>query len=540
MDRSRTLLGNARVGNLPRRKLMISTVLFFVVVSGMATTLMITPKYEATMSIIISRDRIDPQINPSDKNQEITQTAISDEEFNSELELFKSIEVVSGAVKELDLANDRKPKGGTWLSDTRQRIKTSAYDLVKQFASGVESGGAPSEDKQDSPFSVEKAANHVVDNLEVVPTKKSRVIKVTYRDTDPLRAKKTLESIYQKFVDLHVRMNEKPEAEQVFREQTERFNDRLSETTNELKQFDSQNGVTGAEIATQRELLLKQLHDTEAQVNAATAEIAEMEVRINALRSKVDSMPEQIQTSSVSKYVGALDRMKEEQVRLEQQRTDLLQKYKPNSRFVRENEERLQQLRRNIANERENPPEEKSYPLNDLRRRLEGDLNIAQTSLGGLKKREKTLSAQATRLSAELVGLNARSIERDSLKRKQDVNEEAYLLYQKKARENEISEVLNKERVLNFSVVDPPRTDGQQKTPKPLLNLLILIGVGMIAGIGASMVRDRTGQRESDSDFVLSAGELERRSGLPVLMSMPMIEGFDPQQRLRLKAKDAE
>lgn len=519
---------------------MIFTILFFVVASGMATTLLITPKYEATMSIIISRDRIDPQINPSDKNQEITQTAISDEEFNSELELFKSIEVVSGAVRELDLANDRKPKGGTWLSETRQRIKTSAYDLVKQFSSGVESGGAPSEDKQDSPFTVEKAVNHVVDNLEVVPTKKSRVIKVTYRDTDPLRAKRTLESIYQKFVDLHVRMNEKPEAEQVFKEQTARFNDRLSETTNELKQFDSQNGVTGAEIATQRELLLKQLHDTEAQVNAATAEIAEMEVRISALRAKVDSMPEQIQTSSVSKYVGALDRMKEEQVRLEQQRTDLLQKYKPNSRFVRENEDRLQQLRRNIAAERENPPEEKSYALNDLRRRLEGDLNIAQTSLGGLKKREKTLSAQASRLSAELVGLNARSIERDSLKRKQDVNEEAYLLYQKKARENEISEVLNKERVLNFSVVDPPRTDGEQKTPKPMLNLMILIGVGLIAGIGASMVRDRTGQQQSDMDLVLSAGELERRCGLPVLMSMPMIEGFDPQQRLRLKAKDAE
>ena len=540
MDRSRTLAGNARVGDLARRKLMIFTILFFVVASGMVTTLLITPKYEATMSIIISRDRIDPQINPSDKNQEITQTAISDEEFNSELELFKSIEVVTGAVKELDLTNDRKPKGGTWLSDTRQRIKTSAYELVKQFSSGVESGGAPSQAKPDGPFSVETTANHVLDNLEVVPTKKSRVIKVTYRDTDPLRAKKTLESIYQKFVDLHVRMNEKPEAEQVFREQTERFNDRLSETTNELKQFDSQNGVTGAEIATQRELLLKQLHDTEAQVNAATAEIAEMEVRISALRSKVDSMPEQIQTSSVSKYVGALDRMKEEQVRLEQQRTDLLQKYKPNSRFVRENEERLQQLRRNITNERENPPEEKSYALNDLRRRLESDLNIAQTSLGGLKKREKTLSEQASRLSTELVGLNARSIERDSLKRKQNVNEEAYLLYQKKARENEISQVLNKERVLNFSVVDPPRTDGEQKTPKPLLNLMILIGVGLIAGIGASIVRDRTLQQDNNADLVLSAGEFERRFGLPVLMSMPRIEGFDPPQRLRLKAKDAE
>lgn len=514
---------------LARKKLLIFAVFALVVTTGMITTLLITPKYEATMSILISRDRIDPQINPSDKNPEIMLSAISDEEFNSELELVKSAEVITGAVTGLGLVTDRRPKANTWLADLRQRIKTSIYDLGRRIASD---GGEQPADSTADDFSVEKAVNHVLANLEVVPTKKSRVIKITYSDTDPLRAKRTLEAIYQEFVDLHVRINERPEAEQVFKAQTDRFSDRLNATTNELKQFDSANGVTGAEIGTQRSLLLKQLYDTQAQENSTATEIADLEQRVRTLRSNIDAMPEQIQTGSVSKYVGALDAMKSELVKLEQQRTDLLQKYKPDSRFVRENEERIQKLRQNIAAERANPPEERSFALNELRRKLEGELYAAQTSLDGARKRQKTLTEQASRLSSEVVALNSKSIERDAIERRRSVNEEAYLLYQKKARENEIGEVLNKERVLNFSVVDPPRTDGQPKSPKPLLNLLVLAGVGLVAGVAAALFIDRSvgghGRR------VRSAGDLEDRYGLPVLVSIPVMSDGPALKDLRL------
>jgi polysaccharide biosynthesis transport protein len=514
---------------LARKKLLIFAVFALVVTTGMITTLLITPKYEATMSILISRDRIDPQINPSDKNPEIMLSAISDEEFNSELELVKSAEVITGAVTGLGLVTDRRPKADTWLADLRQRIKTSIYDLGRRIASD---GGEQPADSTADDFSVEKAVNHVLANLEVVPTKKSRVIKITYSDTDPLRAKRTLEAIYQEFVDLHVRINERPEAEQVFKAQTDRFSDRLNATTNELKQFDSANGVTGAEIGTQRSLLLKQLYETQAQENSTATEIADLEQRVRTLRSNIDAMPEQIQTGSVSKYVGALDAMKSELVKLEQQRTDLLQKYKPDSRFVRENEERIQKLRQNIAAERANPPEERSFALNELRRKLEGELYAAQTSLDGARKRQKTLTEQASRLSSEVVALNSKSIERDAIERRRSVNEEAYLLYQKKARENEIGEVLNKERVLNFSVVDPPRTDGQPKSPKPLLNLLVLAGVGLVAGVAAALFIDRSvgghGRR------VRSAGDLEDRYGLPVLVSIPVMSDGPALKDLRL------
>lgn len=502
------------------RKLLILSVFLLVVVSGMFATFLITPKYEATMSILISRERVEPQINPSEKSYEITSTTVTDEEFNSELEMIKSSEVIAGVVKELDLINNQTPNPDAWGSELRGKIKSS----LNIFSSSETTGKQENDDLSKDNFAAERVINRVMNNLDVIPIKKSRVIKVTYTDTDPVRAKETLEKIYQKYAELHVQMGEKPQAGQVFSEQANKFNQELNASTNALKRFDTQNGVTGAEIGVQRELLLKQLYEAEGQINAAKTEIGETEKRIASLQEKIVGQPEQIQTLSVSKYVLALDRMKEELIQLEQQRTQLLQKYQPDSRFVRENGERIQQLKKSIAEESANPPQERSFALNDLRRRLESDLANAQTSLAALKERQKNLTTQAAKLRGEMVVLNTRSIERDSLERRRGISEEAYLLYEKKARENEISQVLNKEQVMNFGIVDPPRTDGERKSPKPLLNLMVLIFVGATAGLASAFVMEKLTVTPSGYDLIVSPYEIEERLKLPLLAAVPVIK----------------
>ncbi len=502
---------------LAKRKLLILAVLFVVVATGMSATFLITPKYEATMSLLVSRGRIDPQITSSDKSVDITSTAISDEEFNSELELIKSLEVIKGVVTELDLVNNQMPKQDTWLSKKRVELKLAFSGLFARDNKASE----PSIDDSKLDISLESAANRVEGNLDVVPIKKSRVIKVTYTDTDPLRAKETLDAIYKRFVELHVQINEKPEAMQVFNEQTGKFNEKLEAATRTLKNFDSSKGISGADIGTQQSLLQKQLSDAQAQLNATRTEIGETGKRITSLQEKVAGEPKEIQTGYVSKYVQALDRMKEELTQLEQQRTQLLQKYQPQSRFVRENQQRLDQIKKTIAEETANPPQERSFALNEIRRRLEAELYDAETKLSGLKDRERSLSGQITKLASEAALLNSNSIERTTLERQRSINEEAYLLYQKKARENEIGQVLNKERIMNFAIVDSPRTDGQQKNPKPAMNLLVLLAIGTLAGMAAALLVEKAG---ANNPTVGSKREIESRYDLPVLVSIPYME----------------
>lgn len=509
-------------------KLLMLSIFFLVVATGMFATVLITPKYEATMSLLVSRGRIDPQVTSSDRSYETTSTAISDEEFNSELELFKSLDVVTSVTKELDLVNNQRPKANTWLHGFRTKVKQAIYGITGDTS---ERGTTIDATDENYNFALEKTVNRVVSHLDVVPIRKSRIIKIAYTDTDPLRARATLEAIYRKFIDLHVQLNEKPAAGQVFTEQTGKFNQMMNEATQDLKNFDTSNGVVGADISTQQSLLQKQLSDTQAQVNASRTEISETVKKISSLQEKIAAEPKQIQTGFVSKYVPALDKIKEELIHLEQERTQLLQKYQPNSRFVRENQERIDQQKKTLDAEAANPPQERSYALNDLRRKLESELYDAQTSLATLKDREKTLSAQAAKLLSDVGFLNVKSIERTGLERKRGTSEEAFLLYQKKARENEIGQVLNREQVMNFAVVDPPRTDGEQKNPKPVLNLLVLIAVGAMAAFAGAVMYGKFTEDEYSYDTVNSVHEIEHRFNLPVLASISEIRDIEPGPR---------
>ena len=519
---------------ISRRKLLIASVFALVVFSGMTATFLITPKYEAAMSILVSRDRVDPRISPSEKTLENAPTSISDEEFNSELELIQSGEVIAGAVRELDLINNQTPKNDTWVSELRTKIKAMFGNFTPRVSAKTEDAkNSASEKSAADDFAIEKTVNRIAGNLEVVPVKKSRIIKINYTDTDPLRAKNTLEEIYRQYVELHVQLSEKRQAGDLFNEQTDAFNRKLKSSTDVLKNFDVQNEVSGAQIGVQRELLLRQFYETQTQLGATQTEMVETEHRISDLQAKVNAQPEQLQTGSVTKYVLAIDRMKEELAQLEQQKTQLLQKYQPNSRPVRESEGRIVQLKKSIAEETANPPQEKSFALNDLRRKLIADLYAAQTSLVALKEREKKLSPLVTKLRGQTASLNSRSIERESLERARNVNEEAYLLYQKKARESEISQVLNKEQVVNFAVVDAPSTDGEATNPKPLMNLIVLILVGLTAGLTSAICLEKLSSADDDDELTVSAHEIEGRWNLPILATISVDE---PEKRTRIIA----
>lgn len=465
------------------RKWLIAAIFSLVVVSGAIATFLITPKYEAQMSVIVARQRVDPQISPGEKSADVLLSGITDEEFNSELELLKNSEVLIGTAKELDLINNQAPLQETSSSRLRQRVKLTISNL---FASD-EKAETAAEDE----FALEKIAGKMAANLDVEPVKKSRIIKISYADTDPARAKKTLETIYQKYIELHVKMSEKTPVTNVFDDQSNEFDRKLKTTTEAVKNFDKSNGVTGVEINSQSEMLLKQFYDTQNQAAQTRTEIDETEKRIESLKKEIVVQPKEIQTGSTSKYVGALDGMKNDLIQLNQERTKLLQKYKPNARFVIDIEDRIKNLEKSIAKETANPPQEKSFALNDLRRRLESDLSSAQISISALKTRERELTAQAEKQRAEAARLNVKSIERESLERERKINEDAYLLYQKKARESEVGEVLNRQQILNVGIADPPRTDGEKVSPKTTLNLAVLIILGAFAGFAAALVADK-------------------------------------------------
>jgi uncharacterized protein involved in exopolysaccharide biosynthesis len=207
--------------------------------------------------------------------------------------------------------------------------------------------------------------------------------------------------------------------------------------------------------------------------------------------------------------------MKEEVLTMELQHTQLLQKYLPSARPVRELEARLKQAKEALAREEANPPRERSVALNDVHRRLLNDLLGAQAATATVREREKRLAALAEQYRARLIELDQKAFTRADLERARSLNEEAYLLYHRKAQESDIVRALNREKIVNTSLAQAARPSTQPVSPKPLLNLAVLVVVGLLAAGAGALLKERL------NPLVRHEDEVRRRYKMRVLARIP-------------------
>lgn len=466
--------------------------LLCVVVTGMALTLLTPPVYEATIKVLATRERVDPRISPGAASGDLPRAEISEEEFNSELEIIRSREVVEAVVKELGM--DQEPEKPAGRLEPLRKLYRTLFQL-----------------RETSPL--ERAVAQVSGNLEAVSVRKSRIIVVTYRDNDPERVAAVLNTLYQKYADHHLQLHGTGQAANVFQTEAATFRDKLDAATEALKRFDAKSGLVDA--GSQKEILLRQYYEMLNGVNAAQTERHELEQRSAALQAQLAAQPEKIETSSVSKYVNALDKMKEEILTMELQRTQLVQKYQADSRFVRDIEQRITQAKAALEREEKNPPQERSVALNEIHRRLQNELLSAQASLATAREREKRLADVASQYQARLLSVDRGTFEKAELERTRALNEEAYLLYQKKAQEADITKALNQQKVVNVSLAEAAQRASRPVSPKPLLNLAVLLVVGVLASLAGCLGAEKL------NPYLRNEEQVERRYRMKILAQIP-------------------
>src|SRR5262245_48305253 len=460
------------------RRLLLCGLFFAIVGAGMIVTFLLPPTYESTMKILVERDRIDPQVTPADKSSDVLRSEFTAEEFNSEMEILQSRTVIEGVVRRLDL--DKQDAPG-WLA--RQIVRLGG--LYRSFH------------QQAAPDATERAVTRLTERLEVFSIKNSRIIKVTYSDRNPELTAQVLNELYRQYGEHHLRLRQNSKAANVFHEQSESFNHRLAVATDTLKRFDARNGV--AANTAQRNLLLEQFQKVQADLDKTRTEIREAGQRIAALKTQLESQPERIEAEARTKYVSARDKIKDEILTLELQRTQLLQKYQPNHRLVKDVEERLAQSRDLLSREEQSPPQERTTVLNDVHRRLTNELLTAQANLTTLREREHSLAALAVQYKGLITKFDTKRLERADLERARTVNEEAYLLYRKKAQETDIVNALNEKRIVNFSLAEEPSINHKPASPKPLINFAVLVVVGLMAAVAIVVYRERNRLRSGEA-----------------------------------------
>ena len=344
----------------------------------------------------------------------------------------------------------------------------------------------------------------------------SNVIRVTYRDENPEQAARVLQTFFAEYLKERERLSQPinpVNAKAALSERAEAFNQKLDVATTALKQVEAAPELSGN--ASQKELVLKQYYDLQKQAEAADIERREAKEQINALKSQLASEPEQLEVGSSTKYVQALDKMKEELVAFEMQRTQLLQKYQPQHRLIRDMDQRIAKSKELIAKEEQNPPRERSFAINQTRRRLTDDLFKAETSLAVLVERAARLRELVSSYQSRVNNLNLEGVKKENLERERVLNQEAVNLFRQKAQEAEVDAIVKKSKLTQVRLLEGASLARYPVSPNWSQNLILLLLAGLGTALGSVLIA------ETFHPCVCSEEGLHRRLGLAVLAKLP-------------------
>ncbi|HZT34567.1 MAG TPA: GNVR domain-containing protein, partial [Nitrososphaera sp.] len=146
---------------------------------------------------------------------------------------------------------------------------------------------------------------------------------------------------------------------------------------------------------------------------------------------------------------------------------------------------------------------------------LQKELALQEVQLNSLQVKKQTLEQHIASYQQDLERLNSYDLEVKRLQRQINVEEENYLLTRKKLEEARISEVLDAERIVSVSVVEPAAASFLPVKPKRKV-LIVGLGLvlGVVSGIGFAFLA------EYFDHSIKTPKDVDRYLGLPLLASI--------------------
>jgi uncharacterized protein involved in exopolysaccharide biosynthesis len=477
------------------RQRRLATLIFAgIFVGAILTALLLPRKYEAEMKILVNRERVDPVVtpNPDMPVPAGPLAAISEEDMNSEVELLKSRDLLEKVALDCALT----AQSGT------------AWDRFVERAGDSLRGVKPTDQTR-----LARTVQKLGDRLVVDPLRKTTLIRVTYAAHDPQLAARVLQTLATLYQEKHAAVHRPAGTFGFFDQETERYRNELASAETNLNDFDSREGIVSA--AAQKQLVLQQLSQFDAELQQAQANAYQAAQRAEALKSQVAATPDR-QTTALKKTDNGqlLAQFESTLLSLELKRSDMLVKYAPTYPAVREVETQLADTRKAIAQAEQAPVQEITTDRPPVQDWIATELARAETDRAALDAQAIATSRVVRHYQQAAHELDEKGAAQDDLVRNVKTAEDNYLLYLRKREDARISDALDSKRIVNVSVAEAASVPAL-----PTLHLgWLLIGSFFAAGIvsvGSAYAVDRM-----DSLF-RSPDELGRYLDIKVLASIP-------------------
>jgi uncharacterized protein involved in exopolysaccharide biosynthesis len=463
---------------LARRKGQILITFILVFVGVVAGTLLMPKQYETRMKVLVKNERADMIVSPDRNGGSGYRGEVSESQINSEIELLTGNDLLQQVVTKCGL-------------DQLQHV------------------GDPDPAQRHS-IAVEKAVKRLQRDLKVSPVRKADIIQVEYADTEPRRAVAVLATLADLYLEEHLKVHGSPGTYEFFNGQAERYRGELQSAESKLADFRRRENIVM--LAQQKDVMLQKAAESQSSLLQAEAAIGEYTRKAaDTSRQLGAAQPRVLTQSRTLSNQYSIERFQTMLAELQNRRTQLLVKFRPDDRLVQEADQEIADTRAALEKANKLDALEQATDVNPVHQALEIDLARQQAELAGIQSRRDALARQTDAYRSQLVRLADATAAFDDLTRTQKEAEDNYLLYAKKTEEARIGESLDREKIANVAIAETPVEPHLPSKPNVPLNFALGGLLAAFLSLGVAFAA------EYFRDTVEQPAELEELTGLPVL-----------------------
>ncbi len=438
-------------------------------------------KYQADTQILVKHRRADEVVSTdaSSRDQANSTDVPTEREINTEISLLRSQDLLGTVVKDLGL-------------DKREN---HFWDSLFPW--------------RNEQWRVAQATRMLNSGLKIVEVPQSNMIQVSFRSGNPQLAAQILSDLDKQYLAKHLAVYRPAGVFDFFHQQTQQYQQELQQAEKQLASYDLEKNSPDPEL--EKEVLVRKAGEFEGSLREAESNMQETDKQIKELQEQLGQTPDRLTTQVTSgDNPQLLANLKSGLQDLETRRTDLLTKYQPTYRLVKEVDKQIADLKAAIAAESQTPVKQVSTSQNPTHLLLQAELVKAKADRTGYAAKARAMAPVVDAYQQQALLIDQKGIQRQDLLRNIRDAEQNYTLYVQKQEQARISDELDKNRILNVAIAEAPVVPA---FPVYSTWLLVLSGVvvALMLSIGAGFISDYF-----DPSF-RTPEEIDAVLGLPLL-----------------------
>lgn len=352
--------------------------------------------------------------------------------------------------------------------------------------------------------------------ITVEPVRKTNVIVVSHEGPRPEVSQQIVSRLVDFYLNEHASLNRTHGARGFMDEQATALKNHLSNLEDQVRDLKNRTGL--ASPAEQRQTLVTQIGRLEDELNTTNAMATAAQAESRVLTTQLTGMSE---TQALAKDIGhpnaAADGMRQQLYSLQLREKELASR-------VTERDEELKLVRDQLVSAQKvvdaMAPDRTQTTFGPNRIREEGRLSLLrqQATLASLQAKSSVLQTQLAEMRGQLKALTSHETQIGRLQREIQILDANYRKYSDSLEQARVDEALEKQRISNINVAQPPTLSQQPVRPRKAIALVLGLVIAFFGGLAIPLVAEYL-----DPTF-RSADQVEARLSLPVLGSIPQMK----------------